>query len=71
MNSKEKEVHLGQEVKKKVQERGMSVSEFSRRIICSRSNVYDIYKRQYIDIYLLRKISKILNYNFMLKIKQY
>ena len=71
MKMKDKGVHLGQEVKKKVKERGMTVSEFARRIICSRSNVYDIFKREYIDISLLQRISKVLNYNFMQKFKSY
>ena len=70
MTEKKKEVHFGQDVKKKVKERGMTVSEFARRIIRSRSNVYDIYKREYIDLRLLQKISEVLNYNFLRKPKE-
>ena len=67
---KKEDVHYGQVVKNKLKERGMTISEFSRRINCSRSNVYDIFKRKYIDIPLLEKISEVLCYNFTRKIKQ-
>ena len=53
-----KEVHFGQEVEKKLQERGMSKAEFARRIHCSRNNVYNIFKRDTIGISLLMRISK-------------
>jgi predicted transcriptional regulator len=71
MSTKGKTVHYGQAVKKKLKERGMSVSEFSRRINRSRSDVYDIFKRDFIDIPLLQKISKVLCNNFMRNINQY
>ena len=71
MKTKNEDVHYGQAVKNKLRERGMTISEFSRRIICSRSNVYDIFKRKFIDIPLLEKISEVLRYNFTRKIKQH
>ena len=60
-----KEIHLGTEVKQKLKSRGMSVAEFARRINRSRNNVYNIFKRQYIDIELLQTISAVLEYDFI------
>ena len=60
-----KDLHLGMEVKQKIKSRGMTVSEFARRINCSRNNVYNIYKRRYIDIELLQTISAVLEYDFI------
>jgi len=65
MNPKENEIHYGEEVRKKVDECGMPVAEFARRISCSRNNVYDIFKREYIDTGLLKKISGVLNFDFI------
>jgi plasmid maintenance system antidote protein VapI len=61
----EKEIHYGQEVREKIDECGMSVAEFARRIHCSRNNAYNIFKRQYIDLQLLKTISDVLNYDFI------
>ena len=60
-----KDLHLGMEVKRRLKNRGMTVSEFARRINCSRNNVYNIYKRRYIDIELLQTISVVLEYDFI------
>ena len=64
MNPKKKEIHYGEEVRRKLEERGMSVAEFSRRICCTRCNVYDIFKRKDINTGLLEKISKELDFDF-------
>lgn len=57
-------VHIGEEIKKVFDERGISVSEFGRRISTSRENVYGIFKRETIDTGLLVKISKVLDHDF-------
>ena len=44
---------------------GLSVSEFARRLHCHRQNVYDIFKRQDIDLSLLQRISKVLEHDFV------
>ena len=43
----------------------MSVSEFARRLNCHRQNVYDIFKRQNIDLSLLQRISRVLEHDFV------
>ena len=52
-------------VKKRVDERGMPVAEFSRRINRSRNTVYSIFNREFIDLKLLRDISEVLDFDFI------
>ena len=70
MNLKEKDVHYGKAVKNRLKEQGMTKAEFARRISRCRSDVYSIFKRQYIDLELLQTISKVLHYNFLRKIEK-
>ena len=67
MKKNENDVHYGQAVKEKLKERGMTVSEFSKRISRSRTDVYDIFNRKYIDVELLNIISEVLHHNFLKK----
>lgn len=56
--------HLGKAVLEKLKEKGMSKSEFARRINKSRQNVQDIFNRESLDTKLLSDISNVLDYNF-------
>ena len=58
------ELHIGQIIKQRVEELGITKAEFSRRINTSSQNIYGIFKRKSIDTALLIKISKTLNHNF-------
>ena len=58
-------VHAGEKVKEYFEASGMSVTEFARRVNCHRQNVYDIFKRQNIDLSLLQRISKVLEHDFV------
>jgi plasmid maintenance system antidote protein VapI len=58
------EIHIGQLIKKRLQETGMSKTEFARRINKTSQNVYDIFERKTIDTGLLYTISTILDFNF-------
>lgn len=58
-------VHAGEKVKVYFEETGMSVSGFARRLNCHRQNVYDIFKRQNIDLSLLQRISRVLGHDFV------
>lgn len=55
---------LGNLIEKEVKRQGWGVKEFGRAINCERNNVYNIFKRNSIDVQLLGKISKVLNHNF-------
>ncbi|MBI3511077.1 MAG: helix-turn-helix transcriptional regulator [Bacteroidetes bacterium] len=59
--------NLGAEIKKILKYRGMTVSEFARRINKSRENIYSIFKRKSLDTELLRNISQVLEHDFMNK----
>ncbi|MGV3632269.1 MAG: helix-turn-helix domain-containing protein [Bacteroidota bacterium] len=58
------ELHIGEAIKDIFESKGMTISEFSRRLNNSRENVYSIFKRKSIDTALLYKISMVLDYNF-------
>jgi transcriptional regulator with XRE-family HTH domain len=55
---------IGKIIEDKLREKGISVSEFARRINTNRNNAYDIFRRDSIDTQLLQKISTVLEYDF-------
>lgn len=60
------EIHIGEIIKQVMKDQGRSPSWLATKLGCERANIYDIYKRQYIDTCLLQKVSKLLNYDFFL-----
>ena len=58
------EIHIGQQVKLVLESKGITVTEFAKRINKSRENVYSIFTRKSIDTNLLSKISEVLEYDF-------
>ncbi|WP_455621998.1 helix-turn-helix domain-containing protein [Parabacteroides sp.] len=61
----EKSIHIGEIIKQKVQERNMSIADFADKICCDRTTVYDLFKRNSIDINRLLRVSEALDYNFI------
>jgi len=61
---KKNDLHIGEIIKKKVEEKGFTISEFAEKICCSRTNVYSIFNSQSIDTNKLIKISEVLCHNF-------
>lgn len=57
-------VHIGREIQKQVQDRGISVAAFARSIPTSRENVYRIFKKNNIDIKMLQRICIVLEHDF-------
>ena len=57
--------HCGKLIRARLEELGMTKSEFSRRLKTSPQNVYGIFKRKSCDVKLLYNISVILNLDFM------
>ena len=57
--------HLGEYIKNKVKERGLTVSEFARRIHCTRRNIYQIYKKNSLDSNLINRISQALDIDLL------
>ena len=63
-------IHIGKLIKRVVKERGMTITEFGKRISTHRRNVYDIFERESVDTALLQKVSDILEHDFFGYYKQ-
>lgn len=59
---------IGIQIREVVEKRGMTVTEFAKRINKSRENAYSIFSRKTIDTGLLKLISEVLEFDFF---KQY
>ncbi|MDR0414877.1 MAG: helix-turn-helix domain-containing protein [Prevotellaceae bacterium] len=57
--------HIGEVIRQKVKERGLSVVDFADAIHCTRSHVYTIYSRKDMDVEQLVQISKVLDYDLI------
>ena len=62
MNEK---IHIGQLISEKLSENGRTVTWFASEIGCDKTNIYKIFQKPSIDVFLLARISKILNYDFL------
>lgn len=60
-----KSIHIGDVIRQKVEESGLSIAQFASQINRTRTTVYDIFSRKSIDIDLLLSISEVLNFNFL------
>ncbi|GAP71954.1 hypothetical protein SAMD00024442_20_43 [Candidatus Symbiothrix dinenymphae] len=58
-------IHIGEAIRQKVKERGLHVTDFADAIYCTRANIYAIFKRKSIDIEQLKRISEVLNFDFL------
>ncbi|MFM6935741.1 MAG: helix-turn-helix domain-containing protein [Flavobacteriales bacterium] len=61
------EFNIGTQIKEVVESKGMSVTEFAKRINKSRENCYSIFARKTIDTGLLQIISDVLDHDFFLQ----
>jgi transcriptional regulator with XRE-family HTH domain len=57
-------IHIGQQIKLVLESKGITVTEFAKRINKSRENIYSIFTRRTIDTGLLTKISEVLDFDF-------
>lgn len=55
---------IGQEIKRVVKLRGLTVEELATALNVSKPNIFDIYRRETIDTGLLERLCKVLNHNF-------
>lgn len=60
----ETNITIGSMIEDEVRKQQIDVADFARRINTVRNNVYNIFKRNSINIELLQRISKALNHNF-------
>lgn len=61
-------IHIGHKIEEELRNQERTVTWFARKLYCNRQNVYDIFKRENIDVMLLRRISIILNHDFFLNL---
>jgi len=57
-------MNIGKKIKQVIVQKGMSTSEFARRLCTTTQNAHDIYKRTSIDTALLERIGEILEHDF-------
>ena len=65
------EIHLGRLIRQELKRQKRSVQWLADSINCDRTNCYLIFDKKYIDIDLLKRISKVLNHNFFNELAAY
>jgi hypothetical protein len=60
-----KKVHIGKLIQTFIKENHINVAQLARDIHKTRQNLYDVYKREDIEVKLLLAISDALKHNFM------
>ena len=63
-----KVIHVGQMIEAELRRQDKTVSWLARSICHERSSVYKIFSRKSLDVYLLLRISLLLNHDFFLDI---
>ena len=56
---------IGERIREVFDKSGLTVLQFAELLGCDRTDVYNIFRRKKIDIYLLCKISQALNHDFV------
>lgn len=56
---------IGQRIKQELERQERSVTWLARKLSCHRTNIYNIFLRENIDLKLLIRISHILHHNFL------
>ena len=59
-----KKIHIGKLIQTFVKENHINSAELARKIGKTRQNMYDLYKRDDIEVKLFLTISEVLNHNF-------
>ncbi len=57
-------IHIGEKVKLRAKQLRIGPTELGKLINTSKQNIYGIYKRKSLDTETLRKLSKVLEYDF-------
>lgn len=57
-------MHIGKQIRHKLEEQGHTVVWFARQLSCSRSNVYLLFEKSSLDTNVLLRVSIILKHNF-------
>ena len=67
----DEEFHLGHIIFEEIKRQNHTVKWFAEQINCERTNCYCIFKRKYIDVYLLLRISMVLQHNFFRELAEH
>ena len=66
-----RELHIGELVRKELKKQERTIAWLARKLNCTRSNIYDIFSRKDIDVFLLIRLSRILRHNFLRDLAAY
>lgn len=58
-------IEIGKIIQKVIKEKRVPVTEFAQKISTNRNNVYNIFRRETIDLKLLLKIGEVLDHDFI------
>lgn len=57
-------IHIGKQIRLKMEERNETVVWLAKHLSCSRTNVYKIFQKHSVDTDILSRISLILDFDF-------
>lgn len=57
-------MHIGQHIKEVMRQKGVTATQLAKDICCARTHIHRIFHKENMDIALLERISKALNYDF-------
>lgn len=63
-------MHIGNRIKTELFNKGLSAKWLAEKIDCERTNVYDIFKREDMNVGLLVRISNVLNHDFLKEVSE-
>ena len=64
MENQRNSLHIGQRIKRQIEDSGMTTVWLAQQLGYHRTNLYKIYEKSTIDTGILLRISKITGYNF-------
>ncbi len=67
---KQEELHIGQHIRQIMRLKGVTVTSLAETIGTTRTNMHKILRKRNIDIVLLERISKALQYDFFLYLSE-
>lgn len=57
-------IHIGKQIRQKMEERQKTVVWLAKHLSCSRTNIYKIFEKHSVDTDILARISSVLEFDF-------